>query len=661
MEKSIIAIGSTTAATVAWLDEALRRLAAWAHETKSPMPPVAAVELHEDTVTLHLSGEAHLPAPWEGTPDRLHWHCTTHLEDDDLGPRTGWVEAPYPLLVTIGHTDDGTVWLLNCEELASLSITGDPSRGRDLARHLAAQLAVNPWSRQVDIDCIGIAVETTQLSDRIRFHAPGPEADVAVEDTLAATIGTLKRAQAHDTDTSTGRTGQIDEDVWPARVLFVDAREAPDQLDELLTMIAGHPGRTGTSIVLAGDNDAAAVMNLRVTPAGRVQLDKQGLDLSAVGLTADEAHGCGLLYAQSNNLEDTDVPVDEDADGRASHSDRTGALQPEHTRPRSMTEEEAGEPLTSLLERDDGDYTRTAPVTPEDLQALAPRVPARVRTQVEADDPALDDEVAAWFDPDSRRPKLAVLGKVKVTAHGKPLATSKALCTELVAYLATEDHRKNGVTRDQVGRAFVVDDPVQVRKYINMVRGWLGTNPTTGEPHLPNADKSPASKTRGTYVYQLDEGLLVDMDLFRRLRVRAMARGGAEGHHDLNRALQLVSGRPFDDQRPNGWSWLIDTGDEHHMTAMIADTALTVTTRCLVEKDLARARAAAEIAVLAAPYEETTQMALACVNGAEGNADEAARILREQVYNRVDETDVPPEDLSGRTRAILNNQDWLAS
>ena len=610
VEKSIIAIGSTTAATVAWLDEALRRLAASAHEIEAPMPPVAAVELHEDIVTLHLSDEATLASPWEGTPDRLHWHCTTHLEGGDLGPRTGWVEAPYPLLVTIGQTDDGATWLLNCEELGSLSITGDPSRGRDLARHLAAQLAVNPWSRQVDIDCIGIAVETTQLSDRIRFHAPGPEAEGAVEDTLAATIGTLKRAQAHDTDTSTGRTGQIDEDVWPARVLFVDADECPGQLDELLTMIAAHPGGTGTSIVLTGDNAGAATMSLRVTPAGRVQLEHQGLDLAAVGLTADEAYGCGLLYAQGNNLEDAAVPVAEDADGLACHSDRTGALRPEHTRPRAMSEEEDGEPLTSLLERDDAEYTRVAPVTPEDLQALAPRVPIRVRSEVEADDPNLDDDVAAWFDPDSRRPKLAVLGKIKVTAHGKPLATSKALCTELVAYLATEDHRKNGVTRDQVGRAFLVDDPVQVRKYLHMVRDWLGTNPTTGKPHLPNADESPASKTRGTYVYQLDDGLLVDMDLFRRLRERAMARGGAEGHHDLSQALELVSGRPFDEQRPNGWSWLVDTGVEHHMTAMIADTALTITTKCLADKDLDHARAAAELAARAAPYEETSQMAL---------------------------------------------------
>lgn len=66
-----------------------------------------------------------------------------------------------------------------------------------------------------------------------------------------------------------------------------------------------------------------------------------------------------------------------------------------------------------------------------------------------------------------------------------------------MAYLATEDHRKNGVTRDQVGRAFLLDDPVQVRKYVNMVRSWLGTNLTTGQPHLPNADKAAASKTRG--------------------------------------------------------------------------------------------------------------------------------------------------------------------
>lgn len=245
-------------------------------------------------------------------------------------------------------------------------------------------------------------------------------------------MGTLKRAQAHDTDTSTGRTGQIDEDVWPARMLLVDASHAPDQLSELLNMVAGHSGRTGTSIVLAGHNDADS-MALRVTATGRVQLGHHGLDLSAVGLTAQEAQPADFSTPRATTSRTpTYRSMRTVRDG--SHSDRTGALRAEHTRPRAMTEEDAGETLTSLLELDDAEYTRTAPITPEDLEALAPRVPARVRTQVEADDPALDNDVAAWFCPDGRRPKLAVLGKVKVTAHGKPLATSKAYCTVVVAY-----------------------------------------------------------------------------------------------------------------------------------------------------------------------------------------------------------------------------------
>ena len=56
--------------------------------------------------------------PWEGTPDQAHWHCATDVDLDDLGPTPGYVEAPYPLLVTIGESIDGSLWLLNCESSA---------------------------------------------------------------------------------------------------------------------------------------------------------------------------------------------------------------------------------------------------------------------------------------------------------------------------------------------------------------------------------------------------------------------------------------------------------------------------------------------------------------------------------------------------------------
>ena len=115
------------------------------------------------------------------------------------------------------------MWLLNCEELGTLEVVGDPTRAGDFARHLAAQLAVNPWSQQVSVDCVGIAQETEGLGDRIRYYDAGWEGDRAASEVLAEAVSMVDRATSHDTDVSTGRTGGLDDDVWPARMLVVTA------------------------------------------------------------------------------------------------------------------------------------------------------------------------------------------------------------------------------------------------------------------------------------------------------------------------------------------------------------------------------------------------------------------------------------------------------
>ena len=189
------------------------------------------------------------------------------------------------------------------------------------------------------------------------------------------------------------------------------------------------------------------------------------------------------------------------------------------------------------------------------------------------------------------------------------------------------------------------------------MRDWYGINPRTGEKHLPDARESTAAKAAGVGVYQVD-GLLVDADLFRRLRVRGEARGAA-GITDLCRALTLVGGQPFDQLRTGGWSWLHE-GDrlDQHMLCAIVDVAHIVTTSALKSGDLGQARAAAEVAARAAPHEEIPRLDRAAVAAAGGHAREAERILREDVCDRSDDGEAPME-LSERTESIIRSHNWL--
>jgi len=107
-----------------------------------------------------------------------------------------------------------------------------------------------------------------------------------------------------------------------------------------------------------------------------------------------------------------------------------------------------------------------------------------------------------------------------------------------MAYLAT---RENGSTLAQFEIAFNLA-PARARSDIRIARNWLGVNPRTGRKHLPDALKSKSGQARGIGVYELED-VLVDADLFRRLRVRGEARG-ADGIPDLIVALSLVSGPP---------------------------------------------------------------------------------------------------------------------
>lgn len=76
-------------------------------------------------------------------------------------------------------------------------------------------------------------------------------------------------------------------------------------------------------------------------------------------------------------------------------------------------------------------------------------------------------------------------------------------------------------------------------------------------------------------------------------------------------------------------------------------------------RSIQRARVAAEIVQLSAPYEEIPRLDLVAISEAEGHLGEAEDYLREQVCNRSEDGGAP-EDLSERTRAILRQREWLS-
>ena len=266
----------------------------------------------------------------------------------------------------------------------------------------------------------------------------------------------------------------------------------------------------------------------------------------------------------------------------------------------------------------------------------------------------MDADLAAWAA--GSRPHLRLLGPIQARTGttGKPTAVAKrkAFYTELLAFLALHPQ---GVTIDQVVDAFG-SDATQMRVHLSKVRSWLGVDPTSGGNYLPDATKSPAGIARGMGIYQLI-GVLADIDLFRRLRARGQARG-PEGLSDLQAALGLVTGEPFTGQRGRGWAWLADgVRIDQHMVCAVVDVAHTVTIAALHAGDLALARTATEIALLAAPYEDTPRLDLAAVVAAEGDRQAAERMLRDDVSNRADDGDAP-DDLPERTAELVASPPW---
>ncbi|QOK24173.1 LysM peptidoglycan-binding domain-containing protein [Janibacter indicus] len=647
IERGVRSAGTGVLATLESMDQALRSLAATCASQQRPFPPVAAVELDGPEVVIHLSAPADLPAPWAGEGTRWVYDGT------DLDESVHDGEAPIPALVTVGTGPQGEVWLLNLEELGAVTITGDADKSADLIRYMAAELAVNDWSQTVRMDLVDVATEIAAIDPgRIHVH---DQAERAAQDLTAHAVSTIDRTGEAGTTVADARANQTGEDLWTSSALLVARNDDPAVVQAAHT-VATSVGRAGASVVSLSQHDPQddLITVIDVSADGHLFMPRTGLRLTACALPTDEAHGIVQLLDQGRAQHDEPMPLaasgGEDEDWR-SMTDTAGALREEFTQPRD--EHGDDETSSSVLPPDEDEWIAQTATTVEDVERIAPRVTESVRADLEARDPDLDADLERWHSQDCDLPRLSLLGPVTARVGGDARAVledSRAYLTELLAYLAL---RPQGATMAEVREAFGVSDG-RVRSSIKSLRDWLGTNPRTDKPHLPNAKDSRASKIRGVGVYQVDD-VLVDVDLFRRLRARGQARG-EHGIEDLKAALTLVEGPPFEHLRPGGWSWLAE-GDrpDQQMVCAVTDVAHIVINHAIATNDGPTALATAEAVMAAVPHEEIARLDLVAAMSAAGHGNSAAK-LRQSVLESSDEA--LPVDLSERTDRIVRDREW---
>jgi nucleoid-associated protein YgaU len=612
-EKTARATASVVAPRIDALDAALRSL---------PSLRLITATLSADEISVALGEAAQLPEPWSGAG--TEWRVDLAALPERLGDSF----PPYPLLVSVGQGDDASFLFLNLEELRTVTVTGDRDRKASFARHLAAELAVNPWSIVTTVDLLGLGPDLSSFNlGRVRTHP--------AEDT--GFIGELARNLSPATE-------PVDPDDFHAVIIACADRPTSD-LEALAEAIERAPGRSAAVLVDLEGKDRSFSTQLQLADDGRLQSPSLEIDVRAAVLSAAEARACALLLDLT--LDERVIPSPRMDEGKAL-SGLGGALVDELTEPR--TEGAAGE--ESLLPLDALVYADSAATTVDDVEVLAPKATSEARAAVEAADPTLDEDLARWESPALSSPKLMLLGPVgaRTTGDTKATAHRRPFYIELLAYLALHPH---GVTAHDVADAFGIR-PERVRVDMSQLRRWLGTNPRTGQPHLPKAE--PGRDPGSAALYRLN-GLLCDLDLFRRLRARGQSRG-AEGIEDLIAALRLVRGEPFTELRKDHWNWLLD-GDrwDHIITCAIVDVGHVVTTHALAAGEPALALWAAQVAYSAAPYDEVAQLDMVQAEKANGDDDAAESRLREKVIDRRDD-ELPPIDLPHRTAQIVDRQGW---
>jgi hypothetical protein len=523
---------------------ALQRLAGACRHADQPLPNLAWLTVDDEQLLLHLHpNQPPLPPPAQQV-DEHQWRLPLHTEADETGDddhdgpaaaerATG---SPYPALLTVGVDPDGRHVQVNLDSVGELVVTGRPDQTKPVLNAAVLELALTAHHSDVRV--------TTDLPHQT-IAAAFPH--------LAAPTGGLAAGMLHQLNSTAATLADLGTpDLRTAR------SQHPEQAPATHVVVSDRPlglrvrPWTGICAVRASSVTVPDGWRITIAPDGTATLHPAGVAISVAAVGDEEFDRLlHVLHVADQPTHPLDVvPIDDHA------TDDTGTDTAEDPDDAQLTgADDAGR----LDCRRHGEQDEPSG-WPEPASAVTSLPLLPVRTSRSTSDDGGEIKAAAAADLTGWA-QVGVLGPV-VVQHPTTDFTHprRARGVELIVFLAVTCKASPHVLDEAIWPAQRVSNTAR-NAFVHRVRDWLGTAPD-GQPYLPEV------KDGGDY--RLHPVVATDWQQFTALAASGMA-AGPEGLPDLEAALALVRGRPFQGIDPAHYTWA-----EPHTQDMI----ITITDVC---------------------------------------------------------------------------------
>ncbi|MFB7947900.1 LysM peptidoglycan-binding domain-containing protein [Kitasatospora phosalacinea] len=292
------------------LNRALRTLGRNTVRGEKRLPALVAARVTvAGTVELHLAAPAVPIAPFRAAHAPNVWWCPVDSTELLSAGQAAKYAAPYPALVTLGATPDGSTVLADLETVRLVHLSGHPEDAEDVLRSLAVELAHSPLADRLHLHLVGIATDLPTAgpaADRVHHHptleaalaALGPRTAKARATLIGANVGSPREARSR---------GSADEAWLPEIVLSAQppSGTVPAELGRLLD---GRPRTCLAVLTRAPERGAGPVARWTLPATGHAALPGLHLSVELQRLNREQYAQLGELVRSSGDFTQHPAP-----------------------------------------------------------------------------------------------------------------------------------------------------------------------------------------------------------------------------------------------------------------------------------------------------------------------------------------------------------------